>query len=132
VFVPLQPGYSYEHSKMFTEAVARVLVRELPDIATVERLPDQREGKVYLDFLQNRRSQTIVPPYAVRPVRGASVSTPLLWDELEETTLAPQNFTIHTVPERVQTLGDVFRKALEDRQNLLPAIAALQDVLRGR
>jgi bifunctional non-homologous end joining protein LigD len=109
-----------------------VLVRELPDIATVERLPDQRDGKVYLDFLQNRRSQTIVPPYSVRPVRGASVSTPLQWDELEENDLSPRQFTIHTVPSRVQQLGDVFRKALEDRQDLLPAIAALDDVLRGK
>jgi bifunctional non-homologous end joining protein LigD len=132
VFVPLQPGYTYEHARMFTEAVARVLVRELPDIATVERLPDQRDGKVYLDFLQNRRSQTIVPPYSVRPVRGASVSTPLQWDELEENDLSPRQFTIHTVPSRVQQLGDVFRKALEDRQDLLPAIAALDDVLRGK
>ncbi len=46
VFVPLQAGYTYDHSRMFCEAVARVLVRELPDIATVERLPDQRDGKV--------------------------------------------------------------------------------------
>jgi bifunctional non-homologous end joining protein LigD len=132
VFVPLKPGYSYDHARMFTEAVARVLVRELPDIATVERLPDQRDGKVYLDFLQNRRSQTIVPPYSVRPVRGATVSTPLRWDELEDATLSPQKFTIHTVPERVRQLGDLFRPALEDHQDLLPAIAALEEVLRGR
>jgi bifunctional non-homologous end joining protein LigD len=132
VFVPLQPGYTYDHSRMFVEAVARVLVRELPDIATVERLPDRREGKVYLDFLQNRRSQTVVPPYVVRPLRGASVSTPLSWDELEQADLSPQRFTLQTVPERVQTRGDLFRPALEDRQDLLPAIAALDDVLRHR
>lgn len=131
VFVPLQRGYSYDHSRMFTEAVARVLVRELPDIATVERLPDRRDGKVYLDFLQNRRSQTIVPPYAVRPVRGASVSAPLAWDELEDEALSPRNFTIQTMPRRVTAQGDLFRRALEDRQDLLPAIAALESVLRG-
>lgn len=131
VFVPLQPGYTYEHSRMFLEAIARVLVRELPDIATVERLPENRGGKVYLDFLQNRRSQTIVPPYSVRPVRGASVSMPLAWDELEDADLSPQRFTIHTAPARVARLGDLFRPALEDRQDLMPAIAALQDVLRS-
>jgi bifunctional non-homologous end joining protein LigD len=132
VFVPLQKGYTYDHSKLFCEAVARVLVRELPDIATVERLPDRREGKVYLDFLQNRRSQTIVPPYSARPVRGASVSAPLLWDELEDATTTPAKFTIKTMPPRVAKLGDLFRKALDDKQDLLPAIAALEDVLRGR
>jgi len=132
VFVPLQPGYTYDHSRMFVEAVARVLVRELPDIATVERLPDRREGKVYLDFLQNRRSQTVVPPYVVRPIRTASVSTPLTWDELEDHDLTPQRFTLQTMPARVATRGDLFRPALEDRQDLLPAIAALDDVLRQR
>ncbi len=132
VFVPLRPGYSYDHSRMFIEAVARILARELPDIATVERLPDKRDGKVYLDFLQNRRSQTIVPPYAVRPVRGASVSTPLAWDELEDDDLSPRNFTIITMPERLAARGDLFRAALDDPQDLTPAIAALEDVLRGK
>ena len=131
VFLPLRPGYSYDHARMFLEAIARVLVRELPDIATVERLPENRGGKVYLDFLQNRRSQTIVPPYSVRPVRGASVSMPLSWDELEDDELSPQRFTIHTAPPRIAARGDLFRAALEDRQDLMPAIAALQDVLRG-
>jgi bifunctional non-homologous end joining protein LigD len=132
VFVPLRPGYTYDHARMFCEAVARVLVRELAEIATVERLPDRREGKVYLDFLQNRKSQTIVPPYSARPVRGASVSAPLQWDELERADLSPRLFTIQTMPARVGKHGDLFRKALDDKQDLLPAIAALEDALRGR
>ena len=132
VFVPLLAGYDYDHARMFLEAVARVLLREVGDIATVERSPDRRDGKVYLDFLQNRRSQTIVPPYSVRPVRGASVSAPLSWDELERPDLSPQLFTIRTMPARLQQHGDLFRKALDDRQDLLPAIAALDELLRGR
>ncbi len=131
VFVPLLPQYTYDHARMFTEAVARVLARELPDIATTERVPSQRDGKVYLDFLQNRRSQTIVPVYSVRPVRGATVSTPLMWDELENGDLSPKNFTIHTVPERVMQHGDLFRNALEDHQDLMAAIGALEDVLKN-
>lgn len=131
IFVPLQRGYTYDHSKMFLEAVARVLVRELGDIATVERMPQNREGKVYLDFLQNRKSQTIVPPYSARPVRGGTVSAPLAWDELEDHDLTPQRFTLHTMPDRVAERGDLFAKALTDRQDLMPAIAALEDVLKN-
>lgn len=131
IFVPLPKGYSYDHSRMFTEATARVLLRQLDDIATIERIPGKRDGKVYLDFLQNRRSQTIVPPYAVRPVRGATVSAPLDWDELEG-ELSPSLFTIHTMPARLQQRGDLFRRALDDGQDLLPAIEALQQVLRER
>ena len=87
---------------------------------------------MYLDFLQNRRSQTIVPPYSVRPVRGATVSAPLAWDELERDDLSPRLFDITNMPARVQQLGDLFRPALEDKQDLLPAIDALGEVLRGR
>lgn len=130
VFVPLRPGYTYDHSKLFCEAVARVLVRDLKEIATVERLPQHRDGKVYVDFLQNRRSQTIVPPYSVRPVRGAQVSAPLSWDELEDSSLTPARFTIQTMPQRAAERGDLFLKALTDGQDLLPAIAALEQVLK--
>ncbi len=124
VYVPLAEGYTYDHSKMFCELVARILARELKEIATVERVPGRRGTKVYLDFLQNRRSQTIVPPYVPRPVRGACVSTPLHWDELD-TSLHPSLFTIKTVLPRVERHGDLFRPTLTDRQHLLPAIEKL-------
>lgn len=128
IFVPLLEGYSYEQSRMFCEAVARALCRELKDIATVERAIAARDGKVYLDFGQNRRSQTIVPPYCVRPVPGASVSTPLSWDELDG-SLTPRQFTFDAVRERLERHGDLFRAALTDRQDLLPAIEGLADVM---
>jgi bifunctional non-homologous end joining protein LigD len=115
---------------MFCEAVARLVCRELPKIATVERLPSKRGGKVYVDFGQNRRSQTVVPPYVVRPVPGACVSTPLDWSELSA-ELHPSQFTILTVPPRIEALGDLFRPALDDPQDLLEAIEALQTQLRG-
>ena len=50
----------------------------------------------------------------------------------QDAALTPQRFTIQSMPARVASLGDLFRKALDDRQDLLPAIAALEDVLRGR
>ena len=129
IYVPLVEGYSYDHSRMFCEMVARVVARRLPDIATVERVVGSREGKVYIDFLQNRRGQTLVPPYSVRPVRGATVSAPLAWDELGP-DLALADHTILTVPPRVQRRGDLFGAALEDRQDLLPAIERLEATWR--
>jgi bifunctional non-homologous end joining protein LigD len=129
IYVPLLTGYTYEHSRMFCEGVARAVCREVPDIATVERGMGSREGKVYVDFLQNRRGQTIVPCYAVRPVPGAQVSTPLEWDELDR-NLHPANFTIQTTLSRFAERGDLFRKTLTDRQDLLPAIEALQNYMR--
>jgi bifunctional non-homologous end joining protein LigD len=129
VYVPLAPGYSYAQSRLFCEGVARVVCRELPDVATVERRPTQRGGKVYVDFGQNGRGQTVVPPYVVRPVAGASASTPLEWDELER-DLSISMFTLATLPARIEQRGDLFRPALHDRQDLLPAIEALESYIR--
>lgn len=83
-----------------------------------------------MDFLQNRRGQTVVPPYSVRPVTDASVSAPLEWDELDS-KLHPSLFTIQTLLPRLSQRGDLFRPVLDDRQDLLPAIDALGEYLRG-
>lgn len=127
IYVPLLAGYTYDHTRLFCEGLARLVASRLPQIATVERVVGNREGKVYVDFLQNRRGQTLVPPYSVRPVRGATVSTPLAWDELtDDLTLAAH--TILTVPPRVEERGDLFAAALTDKQDLLPAIEKLGEL----
>jgi len=131
VFVGLAPGYDYAQSEMFCESVARIVARELPEIATVERSLAERGGKVYVDFGQNRKGQTVVPPYVVRPVRGASVSTPLAWDELEG-DLQISHFTLQNVPERLERLGDLFRPVLTEPQDLGAAVGALESYWRGR
>ena len=125
IYVPLVAGYRYEQVRLFMEAVARVVVRELPDIASVERLPSGRGGKVYVDFLQNRKSATVVPPYVARPVPGAQVSMPLEWDELDG-DLHPRRFSIANAAEIVARRGDLFRSTLTDRQDFAPAIDKLQ------
>ena len=128
VCIPLKPVYSFEQSRMFCEAVARIIVRDHGDISTVERVVSRREGKVYLDFLQNRREQTIVPPYVVRPVEAASVSMPLAWDELES-EFRVQDFTLVNAPQRVERTGDLFRTALTRPQDLAQAIQSLEKSL---
>jgi len=125
VYVPLRPGYTYDHAAHFCEGIARLVAQDHPDIATVERVVNRRGGKVYIDYLQNRRGQTVVPPYVARPVPGASVSAPLDWDELDS-ELHPSMFTMVTMLPRIARLGDIFRGTLTDHQDLLPAIEALQ------
>ena len=130
IAIPLQAGYTYDQSRIFCESVARVLVRENKDIATVERNPKSRGGRVYVDFMQNRREQTIVPPYVARPVDGASVSMPLLWDELEG-DLDPRDFSVRTAPDRIQRLGDLFRPSLEMGHDLIAAVTQLEEYVRS-
>ena len=128
VYVPLAGGYTYDQARMFCEGLARVVVREHRDIATVERSAARRGDRVYVDFLQNRREQTVVPPYAVRPVSGATVSAPLSWDELDA-DLSPSRFTLDTVPERLARTGDLFRDALANGQDLADAAGRLERYL---
>jgi bifunctional non-homologous end joining protein LigD len=124
ICIPLKQGYTFEQSRMFCEAVARIIARDHADIATVERAVSRREGRVYVDFLQNRREQTIVPPYVVRPVEAASVSMPLAWDELEG-DLAIADFTLMSAAARIERTGDLFRTSLTNPQDLAPSIEAM-------
>lgn len=128
IYVALQPEYSYEHVRMFCEGVARITVIRHRDIATIERKRSERVGQVYVDFMQNRRGQTIAAPYSVRPVPRACVSTPLAWEELTD-DVRPSQFTVHTVPHRLEAMGDLFADAVDAPQDLLPAIDAIREML---
>jgi len=128
IYVPVRPDYTYDHVRMFCEGVARLTVIRHRDIATVERQRSKRVGQVYLDFMQNRRGQTIAAPYSARPVPGGCVSTPLAWEELTD-DIRPQHYTVHTVPHRLESFGDLFADALEAPQDLLPAIDVIREML---
>ncbi|HXV64681.1 MAG TPA: non-homologous end-joining DNA ligase [Vicinamibacteria bacterium] len=127
IYVPVLPIYTYEHTRTFCQMVSTFVAREHKDIATVERLPSRRGNKVYVDFGQNRRGQTVVPPYAVRPRPKAPVSAPLTWDELD-VELDPTAFNMKTILARLAKEGDLFQGALRDPQDLLAAVQAFQEV----
>ncbi|MDI3481724.1 MAG: bifunctional non-ous end joining protein LigD [Tepidanaerobacteraceae bacterium] len=117
VYIPLEPVYTYEDVRIFTSFFCRVLEKAFPDDATTTRKVDKRGGRVYLDYLQNIRGKTIIAPYSPRPRKGAPVSCPLTWEELEE-GVAPDMFTIKSVPERLNRMGDVFAGALIHKQRI--------------
>ena len=127
VMIPLGARYSYDHSKTLGELLARVVLEELSDIATIARAVGSREGKVYIDYLQNRRGQLIAAPYSVRPVPTASVSTPLRWPEVKR-GLDIHRFTIRTVPARVARMKD---DPLLDVLRLKPDLPAVIERLAG-
>ncbi len=128
VFVPLVARYSYEQTRMFAEGVARHIASERSDLCTVERVKARRGGKVYIDYLQNRRGQTVVPPYVVRPVEAATVSAPLEWDELDS-KLRREDFSLETMARRIAHRGELFAAVLTDRQELEPAIHRFSEML---
>jgi bifunctional non-homologous end joining protein LigD len=114
ILVPLKAKYTYDQAKQFAEIVANKVFAELPETTSVVRDPKKREHRIYVDFLQNRKGQTIAAPYCVRPVPKATVSTPLEWKELTS-DLTPADFTIKNILKRVKKKGDIWKKFREHK-----------------
>jgi bifunctional non-homologous end joining protein LigD len=125
ILLPLGRQCTYEQSRMLGELLARVVLRELGEIATITRHVTKRGDKVYLDYLQNRHGQTIVAPFSVRPLPGATVSMPLRWEDVNE-SLDPKQFTIRNAIERMEKLGaDPVLPVLETKPDLAQVLEAL-------
>ncbi len=131
VLLPMGRQVTYEQARSFGEVLANVVVAELPDTATVVRNPAQRDGKVYVDFLQNGHGRTIAAPYSARPLPGAPVSAPLGWHEVAA-DLTMLDFTIRTMPGRLDAQPeDPLRPVLRLKPDLGAVMAALQAYAAG-
>ncbi|HYF92844.1 MAG TPA: non-homologous end-joining DNA ligase [Symbiobacteriaceae bacterium] len=126
IYCPCGPGYMYGETAAFCEAIGRVLLKVYPQKVTLERVVAKRTGKIYVDYLQNRRGQTITSVYGVRPMAGAPVSAPVTWEELEGT---PPRFSIRTIWQRLAEVGDMFNPILTMTQDLRRATAELRSML---
>jgi bifunctional non-homologous end joining protein LigD len=128
VLIPMGRKFTYEQQKLLGELIARVTESELSDIATTVRSPSMRGEKVYIDYLQNGKGKLLVSPYSVRPVTGATVSTPLRWKEVTP-SLDVSRFTIRSMPRRLSAMAsDPIARVLED----VPDIAGGLDRLANR
>jgi len=131
VLLPLGRQCTYAQSRTLGELLARVVLRELGDIATITRHVTKRGDKVYLDYLQNRHGQTIVAPLSVRPLPGATVSMPLEWEEVNS-SLDPKAFTIRTAIERMENLGtDPMLSVLDQKPDLGSILQRLSAMMNG-
>ena len=112
IYVPLEKKYTYEQAKDFTYLICMLANEQVPEFTTLERNLQKRGHKhIYMDYLQNRRGQTIACAYSLRPKPGATVSTPLLWKEVKS-GLTPQDFTINNIAKRVKKMRDIFTPVL--------------------
>ncbi|KUJ60980.1 DNA ligase [Flavobacteriaceae bacterium CRH] len=117
VYIPLGAQYDYDSIKIFAELIAGKIHERLPKITSLERSIKKRKNKIYIDYLQNRRGQTVAAPYSVRPVPGAQVSTPLEWSEVNS-KLHPSQFTIKNALQRFEKKGDLWAPVLGKGANL--------------
>jgi bifunctional non-homologous end joining protein LigD len=131
LMIPLGRQCTHEQSRSLGELLARCIVDRLPAIATIVRQVSQRDGKVYVDYLQNGSGKLIVSPFCVRPLPGAPVSVPLAWREVTR-KLDIRRHTIRTVPGRMRRLGaDPLAPVLELAPDLAAALERLMRELDG-
>jgi bifunctional non-homologous end joining protein LigD len=100
VLTPWEAEGGYDEARAWALGVAERVVAELPERATVERSKAKRGRRVYVDVMQNARGRHAVPPYVLRAVPGAPVSTPLEWREVTP-GLDPTAFNLKTIFRRL-------------------------------
>ncbi|WP_310590554.1 DNA ligase D [Dyadobacter sp. CY323] len=93
IYIPFGGKYTYEQSKEFARIIVTLVHDQIPEFTSLERAIKSRNGKMYLDFLQNRPGATLAAPYSVRPKPGATISMPLHWEEVKP-GLKMSDFTI--------------------------------------
>src|SRR6201996_4211844 len=126
IYIPLEAKYTYQQSQLFANIIVKLVHKQIPDYTSLERSIAARNGKMYLDFLQNRPGATIAGPYSLRPKTGATVSMPLSWDEVKP-GLTMKDFTIHNSADRLKETGDLFKGALGKGIDLEKVIKKAKD-----
>jgi bifunctional non-homologous end joining protein LigD len=122
IWVPVRRGPSFDETRAWVEKLSRTVSAVVPELVSWKWEVRARGGRARLDYTQNAINRTLVAPYSPRAAAGAPVSAPITWDELDDPGLRPDGFTIRTVLDRVDTLGDLFSDVLRGDQTL-PALA---------
>jgi bifunctional non-homologous end joining protein LigD len=117
ICIPTGAKHDFDTCKLFAEYLAQEVNAMLPEITSVERTKSKRKKKVYIDFLQNRRGQTIASAYSVRPKPGATVSAPLEWKEVTK-ALKMEDFHMGNIGKRLDKKGDLWAGILTAKNDL--------------
>jgi len=124
IYVGLDPRPSYDEVRAFVGAVGQAIRGADPDRVTMDYQVSRRRG-VFIDHNMNRRGANISAVYSVRPEPGATVSTPLTWEEVEAGEVRPHDFTIANLHDRLAQLGDLFRGVLDAPVDPLEAFSSM-------
>jgi bifunctional non-homologous end joining protein LigD len=126
IYVPVLRGtYTYGQVRAFVGACGRMIARADRDRVTMAWRVADRAGKVFIDHNMNRQGANIAAAYSLRPEAGATVSTPLTWDEVLEGGFEPGDFRIDNVWERFAERGDLFADVRTREVDLSSAFEAL-------
>lgn len=128
ITIPLKRTRTFDQVREFAQSVANLMEKENPDLVTTAARKNKREGKIYLDVGRNAFGQTGVTPYAVRPIDGAPVATPLKWEELEDLTSAKE-FNIRSIFDRLEKTGDPWENIEDHTVSLTHAEKKLKKLI---
>ncbi len=124
IYIYVAQKYDYDFVKNFAEFIANKVHEQMPNITSIDRSPSKRKGLIYIDFLQNRRGQTIAAPYSVRPKLRATVSMPLDWNDVNE-DLDMNDFTILNVPDLIKNNKNPWEGIKNEKADLIKALQLL-------
>ncbi|MFS0836646.1 DNA polymerase domain-containing protein [Paenibacillus sp. 1P03SA] len=123
IYVPIQHGYTFEQLRKIGYFIGSFVVKKYPKLFTIERLKKNRGDLIYFDYLQHWYGKTLSAPYTPRAKMPGTVSTPLLWKEVEE-RCDPRDFTLHVIVDRIKRMGDLIEKV--PPQNLDAVLSHLE------
>ncbi|HKL35740.1 MAG TPA: DNA ligase D, partial [Salegentibacter sp.] len=125
IYIPLGGNYNYNEARDFTKLLCYYIADKVPKITSMDRAKKKRKNKIYLDYLQNRRGQTLASAYCARPKPGAPVSAPLEWKEVKS-GLKILDFNIKNMSQRIKKKGDLFQKVLKKGIDMEQAMQSLE------
>ena len=126
IVVPLDGKSKMDDVARFANHVGRVFVSLAPDHLTQEFSKVDRHGRIYIDTGRNGYSATFAAAYTVRAKRGAPVSAPCTWEEIEKGTVNPGTFTLRNMPARIKKAGDLWADMLRKKRSLTKPIDRLK------
>ena len=136
IYVPLNTPTSYEATKPFAHALARLLEDQHRELVVSDMKKELRKGKVLVDWSQNDEHKTTIAVYSLRAREHPTVSTPVKWDEVEHLLKKKDPgllvFEADQVLKRVEKMGDLFEPVLKLKQKLPKLSDGLCDAGRPR
>lgn len=117
LYLPIKSELTYDQTRSFAAQVGEHLASKLGDAFTMSRKAEDKKGRVFFDPAQNGWGRTLAAAYSLRSTQAATVSTPITWDECES-CIDPKNFDIRSIPERLRTTEDPWRRMARDAQGV--------------
>jgi bifunctional non-homologous end joining protein LigD len=112
IYIPIQPKYTFAQLRELGHFIGRYMTEKHPHLFTIERLKKDRGDKIYVDYLQHWPGKTLSAPYTPRARPGATVSTPLLWDEVRQNVNVLE-YNLLTIEARLRSYGDLIQQTAQ-------------------